>query len=60
LNIKTSQKITQLELFNSLGIFIDKYNPDTQISLKDLSPGLYFIKIYTNHLVCTKKILKLP
>ncbi len=60
LNIRTSKNILKLELYNSFGQFISSYDPEKKIYLKNLTPGIYHLKIYSNDQSCTKKLIKLP
>ncbi len=60
LYINTSKNILKMELFDSIGKFLSKYEPDQKIYLKHLKPGIYHLKIYTPDQTCTKKLIKLP
>ena len=58
LNINTISEIDKIEVYNLLGgLVIDKHNSKS-ISLKNFSSGLYIIKIYSNNVLITKKIIK--
>ncbi|HEU4791945.1 MAG TPA: Ig-like domain-containing protein [Flavobacterium sp.] len=49
--------LEKIELYNSLGQFVARYDKNT-ISLKSLSSGNYFLKIYTSGGDITKKVIK--
>ncbi len=60
LNIHSSDKITKLELFNAYCQFIKEIQPDNSVDLRELEPGLYFLKVFSKYPPCTQKIIKLP
>ena len=56
--IPESFNLEKIEVYNSIGQFIDKYNTNI-ISLKNQASGNYLLKIYTSGGNTTKKIIKL-
>lgn len=52
-----NQNIENIELYNSLGEFIDTYDSST-FSIANLSNGVYWIRIYSNDTYYTRKIIK--
>ena len=59
LNIKLSHRVNFIkgEIYNSIGQLVLSTN-DTKFSIKNLSPSVYFIKIYTNNGVMSKNFIK--
>ena len=59
LNIKLSHRVNYIkgEIYNSIGQLVLSTN-DTKFSIKNLSPSVYFIKIYTNNGVMSKNFIK--
>jgi beta-glucanase (GH16 family) len=56
--IKTQQNIDSIELYNLLGSKIDiDLSSDNSFSVNDLPSGMYFLKIYSDAAVNTKRLL---
>ena len=58
LNIKTSFIVEKIEVFNVQGQKVLVANNQKNVNFTSLSSGLYFIRIYTDQGLLTKKILK--
>lgn len=59
ITIQTTSTFTYVEIYNFLGKLIKKMDAQTTIELKDLSPGLYFLKIVNPNTECIQKIIKI-
>lgn len=58
INIKTDQKINKIEIYSTLGkrVFV-KNNSNSSVNIKNLKAGIYFLKIFSEMKVATKKII---
>ncbi|MDG1397445.1 MAG: family 16 glycosylhydrolase [Polaribacter sp.] len=58
INIKTDQKINKIEIYSTLGkrVFV-KNNSNSSVNLENLKAGIYFLKIFSEMKIATKKII---
>jgi hypothetical protein len=59
ISIKSSETFKNIEIYNVLGLQMLKLNYKSVVNISFLAPGIYFIKLYNNNTVITKKILKI-
>ena len=58
INIKTNESIDKIEIVSTLGKLLHREEINyKKINISNLNSGLYFIKIYTDKKVATKKII---
>lgn len=56
----SSLNIISFDIINSIGQYVkrsSKFNSKTQIDVSDLSKGVYFIKVYSDKIVLTRKFI---
>lgn len=59
LNIKSEKPIKNIKIFDNAGRLIKtKIKPASEIYVKDLKPGIYWISIITEQLTSTQKFIK--
>ena len=58
INIKTSEKIDTVELFDSLGRKMQQLKPQNSNDISKLLPGIYFLKVKTDKNSYVEKIIK--
>lgn len=59
INLETDKKINDIEIYNSLGQWIKKVNPNAKsINVENLPKGIYYLKININQSVLVKKLIK--
>jgi hypothetical protein len=61
LTITSDFKVTKVEIFDSNSRLLKQLQPNSQtleINITSLEKGIYFIKIYSNETITTKKLLK--
>ncbi|MBA5630490.1 T9SS type A sorting domain-containing protein [Moheibacter lacus] len=56
--ISSKEKIQKVEIFDSLGRIIKRFTSKESYSIRELSTGIYFVRIYFNYSFVTKKIIK--
>jgi len=57
INVTASFEIGTIELFNMLGKSVLSINNSAQLNVKNLASGVYFIKVYHNGSVMSKKLV---
>lgn len=61
IHIRSEEKISEFEFYNSLGALMKKgtlNDKEVEINTKELSPGIYFLKIKTEKGTVAKKIVR--
>lgn len=58
INIKTSEKIETVDLFDSLGRKMQQLKPQNSNDISKLLPGIYFLKVKTDKNSYVEKIIK--
>jgi len=57
--VKTSFSVDKVEFYNNLGIRIDQIKNSKSLDISNYTSGIYFLKVYSNNMSITKKIVKL-
>lgn len=59
LKISTSKTLIKTEIYSVLGKLVFKSTHEKNINLQNLKAGMYFIKIFSDETIITKKIIKI-
>jgi len=62
ITISIGISIDKIEIFNSLGQYVMQLKPENtkvDVDITNLNPGIYYVKISSNNLITTKKLLKI-
>ncbi len=52
------QKVDKIEAYNLLGMLAKSENNSNSMNVSNLSSGIYIIKIYSNNIITSEKIIK--
>ena len=58
ISIKSNVSINKIEIYDVFGKLIQSKAHSNNLTLEQFATGIYFLKIYSNNYIGTKKIIK--